>query len=462
MLCLLLLAALAVTSCTPDCEMMRGSWSTGPLQLSIQFLEYPAEEKWALLSCSSLSCEDASCTTAAAPGAALDQYHHFRRMQKEVCHATTKFAPSVSATYVFEKLKVQAGSLSFEIVENLSGAYGSAGGSSFDIRLSGPAILVCATLDLYTGRYSVECRAPALTQPELLWNLTVVIDYVKYGALYNPVATVADGTFLVSVPFATSLLACSLTMLSSTPAIQADRLCTRADISHSSGYWIGDHWRFSGCSLKVYAKAELEQCIPRFASVQLIGASHVRFLHDRFVDLLGGDLSGLEVKHHDAVFNKTGYRVGFQWISFASDMRDALPRDPPAGVFILQSGRWDVWKRGADVFMNAMVGVLERIAEWGNATTVIWLQIPPVGLQFDNQGFAKNNVQIAAIHEWLMPRLHSAGAHTIPYFDMTLPRRTEYACPLHYMCTDHNHSILRRPAGDAVFQVILNSLCNEL
>jgi hypothetical protein len=223
-------------------------------------------------------------------------------------------------------------------------------------------------------------------------------------------------------------------------------------------------WQFSsGCDLVLLPalKTTLKDCIASYpGGVHIYGASHARYLFDTMYDVLGGNLSDMLQKHSDLSYSN----VSYQGLRLASQLKSTLSKVRQAGsVSIVQSGSWDLWGLGIDTFVSSMSDVLSQLKLLGsNNSDIIWLQTPPLASQFGHQGLSRNNFLIEAAHAWLLPKLRHLGITVVPYYEIALPRQTESACGLHYMCTEKKGNklwLVQNEVGDTVFQTILHALC---
>lgn len=505
--------ALCATSEPPTACFQRAS--VGPVNLETLFDEEGetrwATEHWKLYNCSQSACNqnrpDSVCDILRSlgtdkqsggafgygvqrEGSSLQQYKQFRSAPPAECRLLTTQRGIRIMSFAFSRLSVTQDAVSFFIQEtfkecspeqvnsactaNRRKPSALLGGSSFEIKLQGPTLVMCQVADLFNSTYLATCILPPLLQVRTYrWKLSVTLMYVGFSAFYNPTGISIDNKFLVNIPFHQPITSC--TIQTTAPELRLNRAqqnCTRSELTTTTGHWYLEQklnstslrWQFSsGCVLLSLPalKRTLKDCIATYpGGVHIYGASHTRYLFDAMYDILGGNLSDMVKKHSDMSYSN----VSFHGSNFASQMNSALSKVRQAGsISIVQSGSWDLWGLGIDAFISTMTGVLRQLKLLGsNNSDIIWLQTPPLASQFGHQGLSRNNFLIEAAHAWLLPQLRDLGIAVVPYYEIALPRQTESACGLHYMCTEKNGNKLRlvqSEVGDTVLQTILHALC---
>ena len=226
----------------------------------------------------------------------------------------------------------------------------------------------------------------------------------------------------------------------------------------------------------------INRCLMEYDSVTIVGDSHLRHLYYYVMTFVTGPDPTWSMKEHKDL---RGGHLSFFWRPRGGEFNDYLEslrqdlldntwsgfnfhRKRTRGhVILINSGHHDfenLWGPSL-FFMNqkrtvSLVKDLVVIARTKNIH-LVWITHPPFQFEYSLDNACRNNFQLAAAHQWLLPRMIETGISVINIFDLTYVLNDVNVCTGHYLCVVPSvHQIMGDP-GRTMANVILTQICPE-
>ena len=225
----------------------------------------------------------------------------------------------------------------------------------------------------------------------------------------------------------------------------------------------------------------INRCLMEYDSVTIVGDSHLRNLYKYFMTFVPApDLTWTKERHTDL----RGGHLSFFWRprgrefnnyleSLRQDLLDNtwsrlnFHRKRKRGhVILMNSGHHDFeYPGGPSLFITnqkrtvALIKDLVVIARTKNVQ-LVWITHPPFMFELSLDKSCRNNFQLAAAHQWLLPLMIETGISVINIFDLTYVLNDVNVCIGHYLCVKSIHQITGDP-GRTMANLILTQICPE-
>ena len=231
----------------------------------------------------------------------------------------------------------------------------------------------------------------------------------------------------------------------------------------------------------------INKCLMEYDSVTIVGDSHMRHLYYYFMTFATAPDPTWSMKEHQDL---RGGHLSFFWRprgwefnDYLESLRQDLLDNTWSGlnfhwkrkrghVILMNSGHHDfeyipgfvLFNGGPGLFITnrkqtvALIKDLVVIARTKNVH-LVWITHPPFPFEYSLDKACRNNFQLAASHQWLLPLMTETGISVINIFDLTYVLNDINVCNGHYLCVDPSvHQIMGDP-GRTMADLILTQIC---
>lgn len=258
----------------------------------------------------------------------------------------------------------------------------------------------------------------------------------------------------------------------------------------AKGAWViyKGHWRllYSNAIVARSPKRRTQHCLMEYSSVTFVGDSHLRYMFYYLVSFVTKPDTTWGRKLQ---FYLRTERFSFWWKAkgvpfnmYLKNLRRSLIRDSWEGfsypkrkrghLIVMSIGQHDIElstfldKRvGPGLYLENMYNsllILKDIVGLARLKnlSLVWVAHPPFPGNYSFQANFRNNIILAALNQWLLPKIHMLGIPILNVYDKTFVLSDLDPCFGHYLCVTPGTGEAVGDAGIAMADLLLSLICS--